>query len=93
MCACVTYQAAVAKLHKCRAALRAKLLAEGAGSENTAPAPTPVVAEEIYNLILPQMCWQRIYSSNTMKNYTNTPEQRKMTSLQKLTLKSQKFVI
>ena len=43
----------------------------GAGSENTA------VAGGICDLILPQMCWQRINSSDSIKNYSNTSEQKK----------------
>ena len=58
------------------AALPAQLLADGARSENTAPAWPSVVAGRICYLILPQICWQRITSSNTMKNYINISEQK-----------------
>ena len=38
-------------------------------------SPT-VEAGRICNLILLQMCWQRINASNSMMNYSNTSEQK-----------------
>ena len=75
-CVCMTCQAASASPCKHRAALPAHLPAAWAGSENTAPTATQVVPGGICNLILEQMHQKRINSSNTMKNYSNTSEQK-----------------
>ena len=43
--------------------------------------------------LLPQMCWQRIKSSKTTKNFVTWQNRKKMTTLQKPVLKSQMITI
>ena len=46
------------------------------GSENIVPAHPPEAAGGICDLILLQTPQERMSSSNTMKNYSNTSEQK-----------------
>ena len=88
---CVTCQAAAASTQTQRSPT-GPTPADGAGSENTAPAPL-AVAGGICDPILPQTWRQRINSLNSVKKYSNASEQKENDKSQKPILNSQKFTI